>query len=58
VDKIRLPAVVRLSRSFWGDARMARPLKRAECDMKGQDARLAGVLAQCRALVHLDISRN
>jgi Ran GTPase-activating protein (RanGAP) involved in mRNA processing and transport len=26
--------------------------------MKGQDARLAGVLAQCRTLVHLDISRN
>jgi len=29
-----------------------------ECDMKGQDARLPGVLAQCRALVHLDVSRN
>jgi hypothetical protein len=28
VDKTRLPAVVRLSRSFWGEARMARPLKR------------------------------
>ncbi len=29
------------------------------CEMKGQDAeKLAGVLAQCPALVHLDVSRN
>jgi hypothetical protein len=29
------------------------------CEMKGQDAeRLAGVLAQCPALAHLDLSGN
>jgi len=78
VDKMRLLAVVRLSRSFWGDARNGTAAKKRhfvlrqlaamtaqwnittlelpECDMKGQDARLAGVLAQCRTLVHLDIS--
>jgi Ran GTPase-activating protein (RanGAP) involved in mRNA processing and transport len=81
VDKMRLPAVVRLSRSFWDDARngtgeaklefvlrqlaamIARcritTLELPKCEMKGQDAeRLAGVLAQCPALVHLDLSGN
>jgi hypothetical protein len=80
VDKMRLPAVVRLSRSFR-DARNG--TKRAKlqfvfmqlaaitarcrittlellrCDMKGQDVeRFAGVLAQCPALAHLDLSGN
>jgi hypothetical protein len=81
VDKMRLPAVVRLSRSFWDDARNGTaaekrhcvirqlPLMTARCristlalprcDMKGQDAEiLAGVLAQCPALAHLDLSGN
>jgi hypothetical protein len=79
VDKMRLPAVVRLSRSFWGDARNGTEEEKRQvvlrqlaamtgwcristlalpcCDMKGQDAeRLAGVLAQCPALAHLDLS--
>ena len=81
VDKMRLPAVVRLSRSFWADARNGTAaeklqlvmrqlavetarcrittLELPECDMKGQDAeRLAGVLGQCRELVHLNLSGN
>jgi hypothetical protein len=81
VDKMRLPAVVRLSRSFWDDARngtkeaklefvlrqlaamtaryLITTLELPECKMKGQDAeRLAGVLAQCPALAHLDLSGN
>ena len=34
-------------------------LELPECQMKGQDAeRLAGVLAQCLALAHLDLSGN
>jgi hypothetical protein len=81
VDKMRLPAVVRLSRSFWDDARdgteeaklefvlrqlaattawcSITTLELPKCDMKGQDAeRLAGVLAHCPALAHLDLSDN
>ena len=81
VDKMRLPAVVRLSRSFWDDARngtgeaklefvlrqlaamtawcQITALELPKCAMKGQDAeRLAGVLAQCPALAHLDLSGN
>ena len=81
VDKMRLPAVVRLSRSFWDDPRnctapeklqfVLRQLKELaaqcrittlelpRCEMKGQDAeRLAGVLAECPALAHLDLSGN
>ena len=81
VDKMRLPAVVRLSRSFWGDARNGTKeakiefvlrqlaamtarcrittLELPKCEMKGQVAeRLAGVLAQCPALAHLDLSGN
>ena len=80
VDEMRLPVLVRLSRSFWDDTRngtdaeklqiMMRhlPLMTAyristldlsECDMKGQDAEgLAGVLAQCRELVHLNLRFN
>jgi Ran GTPase-activating protein (RanGAP) involved in mRNA processing and transport len=81
VDKMRLPAVVRLSRSFWGDARngtkeaklefvwrqlaamtarcLITTLALPECAMKRQDAkRLAGVLGQCPALAHLDLSGN
>jgi hypothetical protein len=81
VDKIRLPAVVRLSRSFWDDARNGMQKAKLEfvlrqlaamtarcristlelprCDMKGRDAEmLAGVLAQCPALAHLDLSGN
>jgi hypothetical protein len=84
VDKMRLPAVVRLSRSFWGDAGYPRNGTAAEklhsamkqltlmtawcrittlelpvCDMTGQDVEsLAGVLAQCPALAHLDLSGN
>jgi hypothetical protein len=81
VDKMRLPAVVRLSRSFWYDGRngtgeakrqfflrqlaamTARwhiiTLELSQCGMEGQDAeRLAGVLAQCPALAHLELSDN
>jgi hypothetical protein len=81
VDKMRLPAVVRLSRSFWDDARngtekaklefvlrqlaamtarcLITTLELPRCDMKGQDVeRLAGVLAQCPALAHLDLHYN
>jgi hypothetical protein len=81
VDKMRLPAVVRLSRRLWDDARNGTaaeklpfvirqlPLMTAwcristlelpSCDIKGQDAeRLAGVLAQCPALAHLDLIHN
>ena len=81
VDKMRLPAVVRLSRSFWDDARNGTEqakllfvlrqlaaltarcrittLELSWCKMKGQDAeRLAGVLAQCPALAHLDLRGN
>jgi Ran GTPase-activating protein (RanGAP) involved in mRNA processing and transport len=81
VDKMRLPAVVRLSRSFWDDARngtgeaklefvlrqlaamtarsLITTLALPQCEMIGQDAeRLAGVLAQCPALAHLDLSGN
>jgi hypothetical protein len=89
VDKMRLPAVVRLSWRFWNDARNGTAaeklqlvmrqltvataslcriitLKLPHCDIKGQDAgvagilaqSLAGVLAQCPALTHLDLSYN
>jgi len=81
VDKMHLPAVVRLSRSFWCDARngtgeaklefvfmkleamtawcQITTLELSKCKMKGQDAEsLAGVLAQCPALVHLDLRGN
>jgi hypothetical protein len=79
VDKMRLPAVVRLSRRFWQDTRNGTKeaklefvfrqlaamtarittLELPKCGMKGQDAeRLAGVLAQCPALAHLDLSGN
>ncbi len=81
VDKMRLPAGVRLSRSFWADARngtekaklpfvlrqlagVGSPvhistLELPRCGMEGQDAeRLAGVLAQCPALAHLDLIGN
>jgi hypothetical protein len=81
VDKMRLPAVVRLSRSFWDDARNGTEeamlefvlrqlaamtawcrittLELPKCEMKGTDAeRLAGVLAQCPALAHLDLRGN
>jgi Ran GTPase-activating protein (RanGAP) involved in mRNA processing and transport len=81
VDKMRLPAVVRLSRSFWDDARngtnaekrqfMMRQLaamtgwcristlELPRCEMTGQEAeRLAGVLAQCPALAHLNLHLN
>ena len=81
VDKMRLPAVVRLSRSFWdgarngtGEAKLELVLRQLaamtarcrittlelpKCEMEGQDAeRLAGVLTQCPALAHLDLSDN
>jgi hypothetical protein len=81
VDKMRLPAVVRLSRCFWNDARNGTYAEKLQlvmrqltlmtgwcrisslelplCGMKGQDAEiLAGVLAQCPALAHLDLSGN
>jgi hypothetical protein len=81
VDKMRPPAVVRLSRVFWGDARNGTAAEKLRfvfrqltalaarcristlelwhCEMQGQDAeRLAGVLVQCPALVHLDLSYN
>ncbi len=81
VDKMRLPAVVRLSWKFWHDARNGTAAEKLQvvmrqltaltaqcristlalprCEMKGQDAEmLAGVLAQCPALAHLDLSGN
>ena len=106
VDKMCLPAVVRLSKSFSDDARngtatakrqfvlsqlevmtvscLITTLELSECKMKGQDAerlegnpalthldlsgnsyfgtsgseRLAGVLGQCRELVHLNLHGN
>jgi hypothetical protein len=81
VDKMRLPAVVRMSCSFWNDARNGKAaeklqlvvrqlplmtgwcrittLELPECEMEGHDgASLAGVLAQCPALAHLDLSDN
>jgi hypothetical protein len=81
VDKMRLPTVVRLSRSFWDDARNGTEkakrqfvlrqlagmsalcriitLELPRCGMEEQDAAsLAGVLGQCAALVHLDLSEN
>jgi Ran GTPase-activating protein (RanGAP) involved in mRNA processing and transport len=79
VDKMRLPAVVRLSRIFCNDARNGTAAKRLQfvlrqlrvvtarclittlelrCDMPQTDdsEKLAGVLAQCPALAHLDLS--
>jgi hypothetical protein len=82
VDKMRLPAVVRLSRCFWVDARngtdkekrqfvlrqltgmsalcLITTLKLRRCAFTGQHAEwlAGGVLAQCSALVHLDLSEN
>ena len=82
VDKMRLPAVFRLSRSFWDDARNGtaneKPqfvlkqltLMTAQCsttkvelprsEIEGRYAEwiAGGLLAQCRALVHLDLSGN
>jgi hypothetical protein len=83
VDKMRLPAVVRLSRSFWDDARngtenekiqfvlrqltgmsalcrittLELTLELHSCAITGPHAEwlAGGVLAQCRALVHLDL---
>jgi hypothetical protein len=82
VDKMRLPAVVRLSWSFWRDARNGTETEKRHfvlrqltgmsarccittlelrgCAMTGPHAGwlAGGVLAQCRALVHLDLSEN
>jgi hypothetical protein len=82
VDKMRLPAVVALSRSFWFDdprrdtapQRMKRVLAQlatmparchittlvmSSCSMRGHEEEiLAGILAQCPELVHLDLSEN
>ncbi len=82
VDKMRLSAVVRLSRSFWDDARNGKEREERQFvlwQLKGMSARCliitlellgcaitgphaewlaGGVLAQCRALVHLDLSGN
>ncbi len=64
---MRLPAVVRLSRSFWGDARNGTQRNDTEsfqCLTRNSNfgaagaERLAGVLGQCRELVHLDLSAN
>jgi hypothetical protein len=82
VDKMRLPAVVRLSRSFWDDARNGTEQSKRQFVLRqltGMSARCrittlelsylsmtgphaewlaGGVLAQCRELVHLDLSGN
>jgi Ran GTPase-activating protein (RanGAP) involved in mRNA processing and transport len=81
VDKMRLPAVVRLSKSFLRDARNGTKKEKCQfvlrqltvmtarcrittldlssCGLQGQDAEsLAGVLAQCPALEHLDLNHN
>jgi len=79
-DKMRLPAVVCLSRSFWDDARngtgeaklqflwrqlaaMTAPclittLALPKCDIRANVEQLAGLLAQCPALAHLDLRSN
>jgi Ran GTPase-activating protein (RanGAP) involved in mRNA processing and transport len=82
VDKMRLPAVVCLSRSFWNDARNGTEKEKRQFvlrQLKAMTARCSiiklelcslamirphaewlagGVLAECRALVHLDLSDN
>jgi hypothetical protein len=82
VDKMRLPAVVRLSRSFWDDARNGTEKEKRQfvlrqvsamsascrittlelrsCAITGPHAEwlAGGVLAQCPALAHLDLSQN
>ncbi len=81
VDKMSLPAVVRLSRSFWDDARNGTAAEMlqfvmsqltaltAHCRISTLElprcktcclcnARLAGVLAQCPALAHLNLTYN
>ena len=82
VDKMRLPCVVALRRSFWFDdprrdtapQRMKRVLAQlatmparchittlvmSSCSMRGHEEEiLAGILAQCPELVHLDLSEN
>jgi hypothetical protein len=89
VDKMCLPAVVRLSWSFWDDTRNGTAAEKLQvvtrqlqlmttwcriitlelpsCGMKEQDAErlagvraesLAGVLAQCAALAHLNLRYN
>ena len=71
VDKMRLPAVVRLSRPYAGTdfllgqlaATTARclitTLELPSCHITGQNReRLAGLLAQCPALAYLDLSHT
>ena len=81
VEKLLLPAVVRLSRDFWNDCRNGTredklkfvlrqlaamtaccritTLELPDCEMVGQDAEiLAGVLVQRPPLLHLDLSWN
>jgi hypothetical protein len=82
VDKMRLPAVVCLSRSFWDDAHTGTEKEKRQfvlrqltamtawcrittlelrsCGVTGPHAEwlAGGVLAQCRELVHLDLSGN
>ena len=80
VDKMRLPAVVRLTRGFWNETGSTADqkleiamrqllfmtgicrittLELPMCRMKEQHAqKLAGVLIQCRELVHLDLQHN
>jgi hypothetical protein len=76
-----MPAVVRFSRSFWGDSRNDTSAEKLQivmrqlplmtvwchistlelprCDVTEQDTEmLAGVLEQCRELVHLDLNGN
>jgi hypothetical protein len=80
VDKMRLPAVVCLSRSFWDDSRngtgeakvqfvwrqlaamtarcLITTLALPKCDIRENVEQLAGLLAQCPALAHLDLRSN
>jgi Ran GTPase-activating protein (RanGAP) involved in mRNA processing and transport len=82
VDKMGLPAVVRLSWSFWNDSRNVTEKEKLQFVLRqltGMSARClittlelssiaitgphaewlaGGVLAQCRALVHLDLNDN
>jgi hypothetical protein len=51
VDKMRLPAVVRLSRRFWDDARNGTAAQKLQFVLR----QLAAMTAQCPALAYLDL---
>ena len=63
VDKMRLPAVVRLRRSFWVDARNGTDKAKRLFVLRQLAAmtawcRITTLELQCPALAHLDLSGN